>query len=236
MEDPLSKAWGEIPAGRIGGFRVSNWLRSYVNSVSDDYDFAFVDLGPSLGSINRSVLLASDYFVTPLGADVFSILGLRNIAKWMLEWTEYYRVSLEQSDRLNAGALEKFKIPKNINIEHGYLGYTLQQYIAKSKRGERIPTDAFERILRNVPAEVNRSLSHFCADNVASSNVHLGDVPNLYSLIPMAQIANAPIFALKSSDGILGSQFKQTSDYGKLIASLAGRILENMDRRDGLAS
>jgi cellulose biosynthesis protein BcsQ len=212
MEDPLSRAWGEIPAGKIGGFRVSNWLRSYIHSVSGKYDYAFVDLGPSLGSINRSVLLASDYFVTPLGADIFSIMGLRNIAKWMSDWTAYYKVGLEQSERLNKGALERFDIPKNVNIDHGYIGYTLQQYITKSKKGQRRPTDAFEKILRNVPAEVDRSLLPFFGKNVSSNNVHLGDVPNLYSLIPMAQKANSPIFDLRSGDGLVGSQFKQTAD------------------------
>jgi cellulose biosynthesis protein BcsQ len=151
MEGPLSFAWTELSSGKPGGFRTSNWLRAYLEGLESDYDFAFVDVSPSLGAINRSALLACSHFVTPLGADAFSILGLRNISRWMGGWIEYYKVGLQQSERLNPGGLEKFRIRKDVPIETGFVGYTLQQYIAKSKSGKRRPTKAYERILRDLP-------------------------------------------------------------------------------------
>jgi cellulose biosynthesis protein BcsQ len=222
FEDPLSSAWTELPSGKAGGFRVTNWLRSYLDSVKDSYDLAFVDVSPSLGALNRSVLLSSDYFVTPLGADAFSLLGIRNISRWMAGWTEYYEVALEQSERLNAGALERFNIPRDIPIKDGFVGYTLQQYIAKAKGGERRPTKAYERILEDVPHEIATFLNGFIA--APALDTHLGDVPNLYSLIPLAQSANAPIIALKAKDGLVGSQFSQAAVYKQIIGSLANEI------------
>lgn len=47
----------------------------------DDYDYVFFDMGPSLGAINRSILLSCDYFVTPMSSDIFSILAIENIGK-----------------------------------------------------------------------------------------------------------------------------------------------------------
>lgn len=228
FEDPLSSAWTELPGGKAGGFRVSNWLRSYLETVGTSYDIAFVDVSPSLGPLNRSVLLACDYFLTPLGADAFSLLGIRNISRWMEGWIEYYKVGLEQSERLNPGSLSRFNIPRDIPMSKGYIGYTLQQYIAKAKEGERRPTKAYERILNDVPFEVENFLSKFKHVS-ALEGLHLGDVPNLYSLIPLAQSANAPIIGLKARDGLVGSQFNQSATYKQIIGSLTNAI----DRRIG---
>jgi cellulose biosynthesis protein BcsQ len=222
FEDELSAAWSELPTGKAGGFRVSNWLRSYLQSVEDDYDIVFIDVSPSLGAINRSVLLCSDYFIAPLGADAFSVLGIRNISRWMRSWIEYYEVGLDQSDRLNPGGLERYNIIKEVPIKHGFVGFTLQQYIAKAKAGVRRPTKAYERILNDIPNEITEYLSGYSANS--SFDPHLGDVPNLYSLIPMAQSANAPIIALDSGDGLVGSQYGQATRYRKIIGELAETI------------
>ncbi len=228
FEDPLSVAWTELPSGKPGGFRVSNWLRSYLRTLEDNYDVVFVDVSPSLGSINRSVLLACNFFVAPLGADAFSLLGVRNISRWMSGWVDYYKVGLEQSERLNPGSLEKYLIPKNVQVERGFVGYTLQQYITKSKAGTRRPTKAYERILTDVPGEVERFLSPFSHERCVD-NLHLGDVPNLYSLIPLAQSANTPIMALKAKDGLVGNQFNQAAKYKEIIGGLASEIARRID-------
>ncbi|MGV2123093.1 ParA family protein [Agrobacterium vitis] len=225
FEDQLSQAWNEIPSGKAGGFRVSNWLRSYLNTLETKYDIAFIDVSPSLGAINRSVLLSSDNFITPLGADAFSLLGVRNISRWISTWTEYYEVGLQQAERFNSGMLERYGISKILPIKNGYLGYTLQQYIAKSKEGVRRPTKAYERILNDVPKEVDTHLSNFAPKN---ADLRLGDVPNLYSLIPLAQTVNSPIIGLKSKDGLVGSQFSQAENYKAIIGSLAQAIAERV--------
>ena len=226
FEDELSGAWAELPTGKPGGFRVTNWLRSYLSSLEDSYDVVFVDVSPSLGALNRSVLLSSDRFVTPLGADAFSVLGIRNISRWMKGWIEYYEVALDQSERLNPGGLERYNILKDIPIKRGFLGFTLQQYIAKSKEGIRRPTKAYERILADIPEEITEYLSIFATHSDRS--FHLGDVPNLYSLIPLAQSANSPIIALGSKDGLVGSQFSQAARYRNIIGELSESIAERV--------
>ncbi len=227
FEDTLSGAWTELPGGRPGGFRVSNWLRTYLDNFNEDYDFVFVDVSPSLGALNRSVLLNCDFFIAPLGADAFSLLGIRNISRWMKSWIEYYKVGLQQSEKLNPGSLNKYNIPIDIAIESGFVGYTLQQYIAKSKEGERRPTKAYERILNDVPNEIDAFLREFSITN-NGLDLHLGDVPNLYSLIPLAQSANAPIIELESKDGLVGSQYIQASIYKEIIGALAAEIAKRV--------
>jgi hypothetical protein len=194
--------------------------------VEDAYDIVFVDVGPSLGALNRSVLLCSDYFIAPLGADAFSVLGIRNISRWMRNWIEYYEVGLEQSNRLNPGGIDKYQIITSPPIKTGFLGYTLQQYIAKAKGGVRRPTKAYERILNDIPNEISEYLLSFSSSK--EFEPHLGDVPNLYSLIPLAQSANAPIIGLGAKDGLVGSQFSQASRYKKIIGDLAEEIAKRV--------
>lgn len=223
FEDELSSAWAELPTGKAGGFRRTNWLYAYLSSIHDDYDLVFIDVSPSLGALNRSVLLASDHFVAPLGADAFSVLGIRNISRWMSGWIDYYMVGLEQSQRLNPGGLDDYDVTIKPAIRKGFLGYTLQQYIAKAKAGVKRPTKAYERIISDIPAEIDQYLKEFSSNENAPP--HLGDVPNLYSLIPLAQSVNAPIVALGSGDGLVGSQYSQAANYKKIIGELAEAIL-----------
>ena len=49
-------------------------------------DIVLIDVGPSLGAINRSALIATDYVVVPLAADLFSRQGLRNLGPTLRRW------------------------------------------------------------------------------------------------------------------------------------------------------
>jgi cellulose biosynthesis protein BcsQ len=229
VEDTLSQAWNSVIGGDIGGLRKSNWCSALFNLLGNRYDVAFIDLGPSLGSINRSVLLGSDYFVTPLGSDVFSIVGVRNIAEWLKQWSGFYSRGLETSEKLSPGSLAKYPSIKSVvPIITGYVGYTLQQYITKSKGGVRRPTLAFDRILNQVPTEIEQSLGTFLAEGITMREAKLGDVPNMFSLIPLAQSVNAPIAALESSDGLVGSQFMQKADYTDILNRLSRSLARNI--------
>jgi cellulose biosynthesis protein BcsQ len=73
LEDRLSQAWLQLSGGDIGGARQTNWNTQVCTEMDTSYDIAFFDVGPSLGALNRSVLLGVDFFVTPMGCDVFSL-------------------------------------------------------------------------------------------------------------------------------------------------------------------
>ncbi len=51
-----------------------------------NYDFVFFDMGPSLGAINRAVLLAMEFFVVPMSIDVFSLWAIKNIGSTVSIW------------------------------------------------------------------------------------------------------------------------------------------------------
>ncbi len=228
IEDRLGAAWHELLGGDIGGIRKTNWNTSLCAQLEDKYDLVFFDLGPSLGSINRCVLIGCDFFLTPMGTDIFSILGVRNISSWIAHWLGLYQNSIALCKQRNPGRLDAYEISEIPKISEGYLGYTMQQYITKSKEGVRRPTVAYESVLSMVPGVIEESLSSYLKPGLNLAQAKLGDVPHLYSLVPLAQSVSAPILELKSSDGLVGSQFKQRDDYEKVIRAVCFRIAENI--------
>jgi cellulose biosynthesis protein BcsQ len=158
IEDLLSRAWGEAAGGDIGGIRRTNWVSTLVREHQDRYDLILFDVGPSLGSLNRTVLIGADHFVTPMGADIFSIVGIRNIAEWIDSWRSLYSTGLELCQRRHPGSLDSFGIESAAGEISTFVGYTVQQYITKSKQGVRRPTQAFEAILSGIPEEIASSL------------------------------------------------------------------------------
>lgn len=228
IEDRLSQGWRDAIGGDIGGLRKTNWVVTLARALAKSYDLMILDLGPSLGSLNRTALLGSDYFITPMGADIFSILGLRNIASWLREWTTAYYRGVENCEHGSPGAVERFGLTTNLQILHGFAGYTVQAYIAKFKQGEKRPTKAFERVTGSFRGEVRQNLEEFFAPMVDIDRALLGEVPNMYSLIPLAQTANAPIIDLKSSDGLVGSHYSQVRRYVGILDDVTVALMRNM--------
>lgn len=228
LEDKLSIAWGEVSAGQIGGYRKTNWARSFCQQHCAGYDVVLFDVGPSLGAINRSVLLGCDHFATPMGSDIFSILGLRNISKWLQEAIRTYEHGLPRCEELVPGSLDRFGIPKIPSIKNGFIGYTLNQYLTKSKGGERIATDRYEEILKKVPAEIEDLREKFGGTLANAETAKLGDVPHMFSLIPLAQTRASPIITLTSRDGIVGSQYRMIENYSTILSTIATNFSNNI--------
>jgi hypothetical protein len=90
FEDLLSDALGWHERRRAAGARKSMWLRTLRDEYAEDYDLIVVDVSPSLDAINRSALLGSHTFVTPMAPDLFSPYALDNITAWLRRWLGEY--------------------------------------------------------------------------------------------------------------------------------------------------
>lgn len=219
IEDKLSSNWGQLMAGEVEGFRVNLWLKYLLDSVHEKYDYIFIDVGPSLGALNRSVLLACDGFLTPLGADIFSIMGIENIGTWLSDWIQKYNAGYSN---LNPDYALEYSVPKELAISRGYIGYTVQQYTTKTdKAGERRKVAAFDNIIKKMPASIKEALGVY---STSPDDLNLGDIPFLYSLVPLAQDANVPIHMLSAEHGLRGSRYTLANKYKKEMISLATSV------------
>jgi cellulose biosynthesis protein BcsQ len=226
LEDTLSQNWTNFVGGGLGGARVSNWNTQLLALLEPKYDLIIFDVGPSLGALNRSVLIGVDYFVSPMGCDIFSLIGIDNIADWLKRWHRQYDQALQLCRPDFATDLPKYEIKLATSNMSRFLGYTVQQYITKTIRNEKRATAAYEAILAKIPEKVATSLGSLVAPNVDS--LRLGDVPHMFSLVPLAQSAHTPIHGLTSKDGLSGGQYNQQVEYNRFISALAASLLANL--------
>jgi cellulose biosynthesis protein BcsQ len=222
VEDRLSSSWTEFRGSVLGGARRSLWARELVGALGADV--VLFDLGPSLGALNRSVLMGCDYFVTPVAADLFSLYALENIGEWLRSWLEEYRDSYKRLASKEPQTAD-YDLPAELPIGHGWAGYSVQQYVAKTTGGKIRQVQAYDRYRNEIPDRAAR------LDEVqvpALAYKELGVVPNMFSMVPLAQNAHAPIDNLTPADGVRGAQVTQQRRYVEQLNDVFSRLTTNL--------
>lgn len=219
MEDTLAKDWGDAIAGNPRGLRTTLVFAKLLEHCHK-YDYVFFDMGPSLGAINRAVLLACDYFITPMSIDIFSLQGIENIGTRLASW----------KDDMSLG-LRKLPEDEDIDILHPewhlrFLGYVNQQYKAKTVLGQKRAVSAYERILEKIPGAIEKHLLANLGEARSVDDCLLGSIPLLHSLLPLSQSARAPIFDLSAEDGVRGAHFARVAEFEFTIGGIADRFEE----------
>jgi cellulose biosynthesis protein BcsQ len=222
-EDLLSKDWQDAIAGEIRGLRTS-FLFSDVLTRCGKYDFVLFDMGPSLGSINRAVLLACDFFVSPMSIDIFSLKAIENISIALLEWKKKLSNGLNQVDESLVD-----DIPRGGAFELKFAGYVAQQYIQKTRGGQKRAVAAYETVMKRIPKTIKANFVEKWQVSHVISNYEIGTIPNLYSLIPMSQTAHKPIFALRAKDGVRGAHFNKVRDAHGIYKRVTNQLLVNIE-------
>ncbi|HYD61315.1 MAG TPA: AAA family ATPase [Noviherbaspirillum sp.] len=228
-EDALSAEWpnsmGDNNLYRPMRILSSFWQVMQMAASKVQADMVLVDIGPNLGAINRSVLIATDYVVIPLGADLFSLQGLKNLGPTLRSWQNLWKKRLDNWD--SSGEKRRFpdfKLPKG---KMQPIGYLCQQHSVRLDRPvraydkwvQRIPDVYRESVLNQTPKKkVRQEDDPYC----------LATIKHYRSLIPMAQEHRKPIFNLSSADGAIGSHFGAVQDAKKDFRQLAKKIAEQM--------
>ena len=220
FEDRLAESWARClddnQATSADAFRVTSAFYRAMESAARqrDADFALIDVGPNLGAINRSALVAADFVVVPLGADLFSIQGLRNLGPALQAWRRGWRKRLDETPPsglvLPSGSIEP-------------IGYIL---IPPSTRKDR-PVKAYQRWADRIPENY---VSHVLGGSDDSGNVDVNDnmlatIKHYKSLMPLAQDARKPMFLLKSADGAIGGHMSAVKGCYDDFESLARIIV-----------
>ena len=222
-EDELSAQWPKCLDGDGRAFRVTTAFARLIARAGKQFkaDLALVDVGPNLGAINRTALIASDHVVVPLAPDLFSLQGLRNVGPTLRQWREGWHKRVEQK-------------PPDLHIElpagkMAPLGYIIMRHAVRLNS----PVKAFERWIQKMPGEYARSVMEEAdapfgeGDDDQNRLAHLKDYR---SLMPMAQEANKPMFLLKPADGVMGAHQRAVqSCYGD-FRNLARDIIKRLDK------
>lgn len=225
FEDTLSTEWpnsmGDNNLYRPMRILSSFWQVMQMAAAKVQADLLLVDIGPNLGAINRSVLVATDYVAIPLGADLFSLQGLSNLGPTLRSWKSLWKKRLDNwADSGENEQFPDFQLPSGKMQPIGYLcqqhGVRLDRPVkAYDKWVQRIPAVYREAVLNEPPVTgLKQDLDPHC----------LATIKHYRSLIPMAQEHRKPIFNLSSADGAIGSHANAVSDARKDFALLAQKI------------
>ena len=224
-EDFLANEWKDVKSSELRGIK-STLLFSHLLSICQEYDYVLFDMGPSLGAINRSVLLACDYFLTPMSSDVFSLLALGNIGNSITKWTDDFNKGVK--------GLSPEKQAKIDTVRHfcsiKFLGFVEQQYIMKTIEGKTRAVRAYENILAQIPREIDQKIIKLINENCDKEiDYKIGSIPNFHSLVPMSQSAHKPIFSLNNSDGVVGAHYQKVKEFRDLMETVVDHAMINME-------
>ncbi|MFP4190499.1 MAG: ParA family protein [Candidatus Hydrogenedentota bacterium] len=215
-EDQLSEAWPKCLGGEERAFRVTSAFWRIVQAAGERHDAELIllDLGPNLGAINRAALLATDYVVVPLEADLFSLQGLHNLGPRLRKWRSRWKRCLEEC-----------RAP-DLSLPLGQmhpLGYIVMQHSIRLDR----PVRSYERWIERIPSAFHQDVLGEEEDAGYSVNDDpqcLALLKHYRSLMAMAHENRKPMFHLRSADGAIGSHLSAARHAGGDFKDLAERI------------
>ena len=235
LEDGLSDHWPRSmddnnlyrPMRIISSF----WQVLQMAADESQAELILTDIGPNLGAINRSVLLATDHVVIPLGADLFSLQGLKNLGPSLDGWRKSWKKRLGNwNDSEEKIRHPDFHLPKGSMQPIGYL---CQQYSVRLTR----PVIAYDKWVQRIPRTyreviLNEGLAEDATIKQQDDPYCLATIKHYRSLVPMGQEHRKPIFKLTPADGAIGSHAGAVQDARKDFEKLAKCILHEMEKRE----
>jgi chromosome partitioning protein len=221
FEDKLSDAWPRCHNRDEAAFRTMTAFHRLIRAAAgQDSDIIFIDVGPNLGAINRSALIASDTVCLPIVPDLFSLQGLANLGPALRDWRETWAELIG-------------KAPTDLPVPDGNmrpLGYILMQHSVRDSR----PVKAYQRWMDRVPVSYREDvLKEKIVDpsklpHVYDDPFNLATLKHYRSLMPLAMEARKPMFLLKSADGAIGAHLESVHKCFEDFKMLSHRIAREL--------
>lgn len=216
FEDKLSAAWPQCHNRDESAFRTMTSFHRAVRQAASQFraTWVLIDVGPNLGAINRAALIASESVAIPLGPDLFSLQGLRNLGPslqaWRQAWAEMTPKNPDPHLDLPAGRIEP-------------IGYVVMQHGMRENR----PPKAYQRWIDRFPSAYRESVLEEPPEPAPPAEADpycLAMLKHYRSLMPMAMEARKPVFSLKPADGAIGAHVEATRNAYQDFLKLARRI------------
>lgn len=200
---------------------------------ANNADFLLIDMSPSLGSLNQNILASSDAFIVPTSPDYFSLMAINSLTSILPRWAEWARRA--HASEVLKGAAYPFR-----EFQLKFLGTVVQKY--RPRLGGA--TVGFQAWIDRINNEVTGVLfpklrqygmtlsdeSYHAANEMASDNYCLAQIPDFNTLAATSQSHRTPVFALQ--DGMFGHVGKvleqdkeKRAEFHALFATIADRVL-----------
>ncbi len=214
FEDKFSDAWSRCHNRDESAYRTLTTFHRLIQAGTDDtVELVLIDVGPNLGAINRSALIASDQICIPLAPDLFSLQSLRNLGPTLRDWRVIW-------GDLAAEAPTDLPLPKG---RMQPIGYILMQHGLHGSRS--VLTD--KHWMDRIPAVYREAV----LNETVQTSVRVEQDPHCLSLLrhhhglmTLAMEARKPMFCLKSADGAIGAHIEAIKSCYRDFHRLASRI------------
>ena len=195
-EDELGSSWPDCLDRKPQAFRLLSAIWQVLQMAAEDAaaDLVLLDVGPNIGALNRAALVAADHVVVPLAPDLHSLQGLRNLGPTLNRWRR------EWSERRDRNPLPDLDLPGG---DMRPIGYVVLPHAVRLDR----PFMAYERWMDRIPRAYRDSVVGDSEDpcpRMEEDPLCLATLKHFRSLMPLAQEARKPMFALKPADGAIG--------------------------------
>jgi len=220
-EEELPSAWTGSFARKTRDYDVMCALSRAVRSMAERFkaDIVIYDVGPNVGALNRTILLDSDFFATPVAADLFSLRALatvgRALGRWIRDW--------ETIRHLASSSVQE-------QLLHGqpvYIGYITSAYKVSSGRIATRPHEYWEKKIgprvRNCIVEDLRSVHPSLVPQAVNK---IGAIKDFHSLAPQAQTSGLAMGKLKGH--VNPGYYPQVEEAAAEFHDLAREILKRM--------
>jgi cellulose biosynthesis protein BcsQ len=199
----------------------------------NNIDVILIDMSPSVGALNQSLFLASDYFIVPTSPDYFCLLAVESLAVVLPTWNRSAAVMRGTANHLS------YPLPG-----HGpkFLGIISQRYRPRKGAPAAAFQDWIDRIKHAVKTKLvpalkkegmTVTLKEFEASAAQDSPYNLANISDFNSLIAQSHKHNVPIFALTDKQlNYVGKVLRTTKRsrnaflkvFGKLASTVAALV------------
>lgn len=199
IEDAISEAHSQRFSNKTHEKRTYVALGDFLTRFGEkkNYDYIFLDVGPSSGSLTRSCFLACDAFFVPVVPDRFNVQAIKTLSsiidRWMTEHAEIYDNFKELGLPVKCGK------PR-------FMGTIAQHY----KISKGMPKPGFQLWMNRIPESVQTYLipvlkkhstdSLDLCSNLKHDEITATEIPDFGSLSPLMQECGKAIFNIQRHD------------------------------------
>lgn len=215
FEDRLVGAWKDCFSRDPASVDLVSALNRAIRATADEIhaDIILLDVGPSIGGLNRVLLLSCDHFVVPVGCDLYSLRALRTVGESMVTW-------MNDCNTI-AGLVSGLEV-RTLTGRPQFIGYLTQHFNIYRSRA----TAPFEEWERRIAPRISRDIVAVldAAERFRTASAKLGSIPAFHSLAPLSQKLGLPIGALAGADGVNSGYGPKIQEADRLFRRIAQEI------------
>lgn len=205
IEDDLAEAHVQRMSMR------TNLMRTYVAigdflirlAKKENFDYIFIDVGPSSGALTRAFFLVCDGFFIPVAPDRFNVQAIGTLSHILQRWMKEHQQVVSQYESLD--------MPIRTG-KPAFLGAVVQSF--KKYAGEAKP--GFKLWMQRLPIEIDEKLKPIYFNDSGSESLYLPtqkeksaknsisvEIPDFNQLAPLMQEVGKAVFNIEQADTAL---------------------------------